>query len=92
MSVEMTAPGSVPVEESHHEEEERERHLLLDPKPQGEMNQMVMDSMSRTGLEFWIVMGILAVLALVGFLGSWLYQIRFGMGVAGIRRPVFWGV
>jgi Ni/Fe-hydrogenase subunit HybB-like protein len=92
MSAEMTAPSSVPIEATRHEEEERKRHLLLDPKPQGEMNQMVMDSMKRTGLEFWIVMAVLAVLALVGFLGSWLYQIRFGMGVAGIRKPVFWGV
>ena len=93
MSIEVTASHVLPLEESHLQEaESRKRHLLLDPRPQEEMNQMVMDSMHRTGVEFWIVMAVLAVLALGGFLGGWLYQIRFGMGVAGIRRPVFWGV
>ena len=91
MSIEMTVSHALPLEDSH-EEESRKRHLLLDPRPQEEMNQMVMDSMHRTGVEFWIVMAVLAVLALGGFLGGWLYQIRFGMGVAGIRKPVFWGI
>lgn len=100
MSVEMTAPRSMgrqdecaaPEATLSHEEHLRRRHLMMDPRPQGEMNQMVMDSMKRTGVEFWIVMAVLAVIALVGFLGTWLYQIHFGLGITGLQRPVFWGI
>jgi Ni/Fe-hydrogenase subunit HybB-like protein len=81
----------VPREQAHEEKDYRES-LLLDPRPQEEMNQMVLDAMQRTGREYWFVVGLLAVLALVGFLGAWLYQIWFGMGVAGLSRPNYWGV
>jgi Ni/Fe-hydrogenase subunit HybB-like protein len=70
----------------------QEQHLLLDPRPQKEMNEMVMNSMHRFGREYWIVVGVLGVLAVGGLLGGWLYQIFTGMGVANINRPNFWGV
>jgi len=66
--------------------------LLLDPRPVTKMNRYIMEAMSRTGTGFWILVAILATLALIGLGGAWGYQIRWGMGVAGIRRPVFWGV
>jgi Ni/Fe-hydrogenase subunit HybB-like protein len=71
--------------------EAQNEHLLLDPIPQEEMNDMVLESMHRTGKTYWIVVAVLAVLALGGFVGGWVYQIVWGMGVAGISRPVFWG-
>jgi molybdopterin-containing oxidoreductase family membrane subunit len=75
-----------------HAEEAYSHHLLLDRRPQEEMNRMVIESMHRTGREYWIVVAVLAVLALGGFVGAWVYQIRWGMGVAGINRPNYWGV
>ena len=74
------------------QEKEFSHHLLLDPRPQEEMNRMVLDSMLTTRRQYWIVVAILAAIALVGFVGAWLFQIRWGMGVAGIRRPNYWGV
>ncbi len=74
------------------EEEDPQEHLLLDPRPPEEMNRMILEAMSRTGPRFWIGVGILGVLILVGLVGAWGYQIVTGMGVAGIRRPVYWGV
>jgi Ni/Fe-hydrogenase subunit HybB-like protein len=56
------------------------------------MNRMVLDAMQRTGRVYWIVVGILAAFALGGFLGGWLYQIWFGMGVTGLNRPNYWGI
>jgi molybdopterin-containing oxidoreductase family membrane subunit len=42
----------------------------------------------------WIYKGAVAFLGLgiLGLLGAWVYQIRTGMGVAGISFPVGWGV
>ncbi|NLE77090.1 MAG: polysulfide reductase NrfD [Chloroflexi bacterium] len=77
---------------AHAEEEDRRQHLLLDPRPQEEMNRMVMDSMHRTGKTYWLVVGLLGAVAVAGFLGSWLYMIRWGMGVTGLGRPVYWGI
>jgi len=66
--------------------------LLLDPRPVGQMNRYILEAMQRTGTKFWILVSILGTVALVGLFGGWGYQLRWGMGVAGIRRPVFWGV
>ena len=80
------ASSRVELERVRHEEEYRE-HLLHDPKPQEEMNQMVLKSMLTTDRKYWVVVLILAAIAGVGFIGGWLYQIRWGMGVAGRKRP-----
>jgi Ni/Fe-hydrogenase subunit HybB-like protein len=80
-----------PREQAHAEEDHRQS-LLLDPRPQEEMNELVLEAMQHTGREYWFVVGLLAVLALVGFLGAWLFQIWFGMGVAGLSRPNYWGI
>jgi molybdopterin-containing oxidoreductase family membrane subunit len=73
-------------------EEEHRKSLLLDPRPQEELNDMVLEAMQRTGREYWIVVGVLAVLALGAFLGTWLYMILSGMGVTGLSRPNYWGM
>lgn len=73
-------------------EEEHRKSLLLDPRPQEELNTMVLEAMQRTGREYWIVVGVLVVLALGAFLGSWLYMILSGMGVTGLSRPNYWGI
>jgi len=65
---------------------------MYDPRPQGELNRMVLEAMQRTDRQYWIVVGLLAFLALGGFLGTWLYMILTGMGVTGLSRPNYWGV
>jgi hypothetical protein len=46
--------------------------------------------MFRTGWKFWLLVGFLSVLVLWG-LFAWGYLIYWGMGTAGINRPVYWG-
>ncbi|MFQ5459780.1 MAG: NrfD/PsrC family molybdoenzyme membrane anchor subunit, partial [Anaerolineae bacterium] len=72
-------------------DEYRER-LLLDPRPTEDLNSMVLDAMRRGGRKYWATVAVLASLAILGLGGAWGYQIVKGMGVAGIGRPVFWGV
>ena len=43
-----------------HEEDPKKEHLLLDPRPRGEMNRMVMESMHATSWKFWLVAVLLA--------------------------------
>ncbi len=74
-----------------HETEPKDR-LLLDPIPQEEMNQIMLRPMLRTGPAYWLTVAVLATIVIVCLFGVWGYMIRWGMGVAGIRRPVFWGV
>ena len=66
--------------------------LLHDPRPQEELNDMVMDAMQRTGRGYWFVVGLLVFFVLGSFLGAWLYMIWNGMGVTGLSRPNYWGV
>jgi Ni/Fe-hydrogenase subunit HybB-like protein len=70
----------------HHEA------LMLDPLPRAEMNRMVMESMTTTTREYWVVVIILALVVAICLFGAWGYMIATGMGVAGIRRPVYWGI
>ncbi len=74
------------------DEDEHSGSLMYDPRPQGELNQMVLEAMQRTGREYWIVVAVLAFIALGAFLGTWLYMILTGMGVTGLNRPNYWGI
>ena len=51
-----------PHEEHHEEEHDPRQYLMYDPKPRGEMNAMVMESMLTTSWKFWLVFGILSFL------------------------------
>ncbi|HKZ44494.1 MAG TPA: NrfD/PsrC family molybdoenzyme membrane anchor subunit [Anaerolineales bacterium] len=73
-------------------ENEHSEHLMLDPLPRGQMNAMVMESMHTTTWKFWLVAAILGAVVLVCLFGSWGYLISEGMGVAGVNRPVYWGI
>jgi molybdopterin-containing oxidoreductase family membrane subunit len=59
------------------------------PNPQVETE--VLAAMSRPSLSWLVGLG-LAGLLFAGGLALWAYQIRSGMGVAGITHPVGWGV
>ncbi len=82
-----------PLEQAHPVEAEDPReHLMLDPKPRGEMNGMVMDAMQTTSWKFWVVAGFLALIVLTCLVISWGYLIAEGLGVAGVNRPSYWGI
>jgi len=51
----------------------------------------VLATMRSPSPAYWIALAVSA-LCFVGGLGLWLYQMIAGMGVAGIRHPVGWGV
>jgi Ni/Fe-hydrogenase subunit HybB-like protein len=71
---------------------EYSEHLMLDPLPRGEMNAMVMESMTTTSWKFWVVAGFLGIVVLVCLFGAWGYLITNGLGVAGVNRPAYWGI
>jgi Ni/Fe-hydrogenase subunit HybB-like protein len=72
--------------EDHHEK------LMYDPKPRGEMNDLVMDSMHTTSKKFWGIAIFLALTVVFALFGCWGYMIAEGMGVAGVTRPEYWGI
>ncbi len=78
--------------ELSHEERLREQHLMLDPKPRGEMNAMVMEAMHTTSWKFWVMAVLLGGIVLIGLFGAWGYLIAEGLGVAGVNRPSYWGI
>jgi len=71
--------------------EDVQDQLLLTTATDDELNAYMLEPMKKTGPLFW---GTLAVLTAVFFWGlyAWAYQIRWGFGVAGINRPVYWGM
>jgi molybdopterin-containing oxidoreductase family membrane subunit len=84
---------SLPTSSSHAEEHEDPRqHLMFDPRPRGEMNAMVMEAMKISGWKFWVLVLLLAGVVAISLFGAWGYMIAEGLGVAGVNRPVYWGV
>lgn len=70
---------------------EFEDRLLLAERESYEINEAVLQPMFRTGKGFWLLVVFLSVLVLWG-LFAWGYLIYWGMGSAGINRPVYWGL
>ena len=48
------------------EEEDHRKKLLLDPRPPEEMNRDILRAMTSTGLGYWLTVGVLATLVLIG--------------------------
>ena len=65
--------------------------LLLSDLTDEEINQKMLIPMQRTTPFFWAWIVFLSAVFLWG-LFAWAYQIRWGFGVAGINRPVYWGL
>jgi molybdopterin-containing oxidoreductase family membrane subunit len=70
----------------------REQHLMLDPLPRGQMNDMVMESMHTTSWKFWVVAFILAAISVYGLVYCWYQLTMQGQGLAGVMRPDYWGI
>lgn len=87
-----TPPVNMDAEpEAAYTPDEFQDRLLLEETEDREINQAVLQPMFRTGPWFWIIVGILAAIVAWG-LYAWGYQIYWGFGVAGINRPVYWGL
>jgi Ni/Fe-hydrogenase subunit HybB-like protein len=54
------------------------------------VNRDVLETLKPPGKKYWILVGALFSVFGLGML-CWLYQIFFGLGVAGINNPVGWG-
>ena len=77
---------------SANDPEDPRSHLMLDPRPRGEMNSMVMESMKTTSKKFWGVVIFLVLTVAFALVGAWGYMIAEGMGVTGLTRPEYWGI
>ncbi|MEW6383545.1 MAG: NrfD/PsrC family molybdoenzyme membrane anchor subunit, partial [Pseudomonadota bacterium] len=55
------------------------------------LEQKVFAPMARLGAAYWITLGLLAAVSLWG-LYAYVHQLRYGLSVTGMNRPVFWGV
>ncbi len=87
------AATAEPLEQSYITEEEDPReHLMLDPRPRGEMNGMVLEAMHTTTWKFWLTAVFLFLLVITCLILAWGYMIEEGLGVAGVNRPSFWGI
>ncbi len=75
-----------------NESEDPREHLMLDPRPRGEMNAMVMESMHTTSKKFWGVVIFLAFTVLFALVFAWGYLIAEGLGISGETRPIYWGI
>ncbi len=56
-----------------------------------QVNEDVIRALRPPGLIYMLAMAALA-LGMAGLLGAWVYQIRTGMGVAGISHPIGWAL
>ncbi|MBN1564022.1 MAG: polysulfide reductase NrfD [Anaerolineae bacterium] len=75
---------------AHQIEHGREEHLLLDPRPPAELNELALATMKKTGPAFWIAVLGLGSLSLI-FALTWVTQIFNGVGITGLNRSVMWG-
>lgn len=80
-------------DDQHTQEHFREKHLMLDPLPRGQMNDMVMEAMtSKPTWKYWLTVIILGSIVLYGLGYSWYRLIVEGLGIAGVNRPSYWGI
>ena len=56
-----------------------------------EVNRDVLRTMMDTGRTYWILLGSSMTLAALFFVGPWMYQLKVGIGAAGMNQSVFWG-
>ncbi len=72
-------------------EDQRKRHLMLDPMPPWDINQEVLAPMKKSGPVFWLLFFVLGG-GVLAFLATWTYQMFNGIGVTGLNRPVEWAL
>ncbi len=86
-----TARNQPPIENEPDAGEEYSGRLLLAQRSDHEINEAVLRPMFASGPGYWILVAILSAIVVWG-LYAWGYMIYWGMGTAGINRPVYWGL
>jgi Ni/Fe-hydrogenase subunit HybB-like protein len=61
------------------------------PASYGPVGDAILATLEPPRPLYWVVVAALAA-AVCAFLAVWIYQVRTGMGVAGVNHPVGWGV
>ncbi|MFQ6617423.1 MAG: NrfD/PsrC family molybdoenzyme membrane anchor subunit [Fidelibacterota bacterium] len=57
----------------------------------GDEDSLLFRPITRTGKGFYLI--VLVLLVIVAWAGyAWITQLRYGLGVTGMNRPVFWGI
>ncbi len=56
-----------------------------------QLERDVLAAMAKPNRWYWVALGFSATCFLIGLI-SWGYQIKIGMGTAGLNNPVGWGV
>jgi molybdopterin-containing oxidoreductase family membrane subunit len=54
------------------------------------IDQTILDTLEPPGRKYWLTVGAVFAGLMLGA-GCWAYQIRWGLGVAGVNNPVHWG-
>lgn len=57
-----------------------------------EVNEDVLRIITKTGSAYYIIFGIVSLLALSLYFLPWIYQIYTGQGVTGLNNPSYWGL
>jgi len=55
------------------------------------LEEDILRPITQTGRNFYITLAILLAVVAVGAF-AWIYQIKNGLGVTGLNRPIYWGV
>jgi Ni/Fe-hydrogenase subunit HybB-like protein len=61
----------------------------MTPKTPEQINSDLLRPLFQTSVRYLVVAACLAALVAAAF-AAWGYEVYAGIGVAGIRRPVFW--
>jgi Ni/Fe-hydrogenase subunit HybB-like protein len=56
-----------------------------------QVNDDVVRSLVVTGRKYYITLAISILVTCVCFFGPWFYQLRYGIGAAGMNHPTVWG-
>ncbi|MBI2223163.1 MAG: polysulfide reductase NrfD [Acidobacteria bacterium] len=62
----------------------------LSPRSDSRVADDLLRPLFHTSSRFYMIVAALGIVVLAGG-AAWMYQLTHGIGVAGIRRPVFWG-
>jgi len=54
-----------------------------------DVNRLVLKTLAPPGRRYWLGVACLAAVVGAGFT-AWMYQVRTGLGVTGLRQPVMW--
>lgn len=76
---------------AEQQEHLRKEYLLLDPQYPGETSRYMMEPTYKTRRWFWILFVITGGMVTM-MMGTWLYQMIYGLGITGLNRPVMWAL